>query len=58
MSATAGPRRIARLAVEIEMPAGVLPEHRPRLEEFGRGCPVARSLAPELEAPMSFRWAD
>ncbi|MBK7860292.1 MAG: OsmC family protein [Archangiaceae bacterium] len=53
----AGPRRIARLSLHIEMPEGVLPQHRARLEEIARGCPVARSLHPELQVPMSFSYA-
>lgn len=55
---TPPPRRIGELVLEIDMPAGLTPEHRARLEEVARGCPVARSLHPELKLPMSFRYPD
>lgn len=41
---TPPPRRIGALIVEVQMPPGLSPEHRARLEEAGRGCPIARSL--------------
>ena len=33
---------------------GTKPAERPRLEEIARGCPVARSLHPEVQLPMTF----
>jgi putative redox protein len=48
------PRRIGSLAVVITMPAGTKVEERARFEEIARGCPVARSLHPELQLPMTF----
>jgi uncharacterized OsmC-like protein len=53
---TSAPRRIEKLQLHIDMPPGVLPQHRARLEEIARGCPVARSLHPDLQAPMSFSY--
>jgi uncharacterized OsmC-like protein len=53
-----GPRRIAELEVEIEMPAGLSAAQRARLEEIARGCPVALSLGPGVKAPMSFRYPE
>jgi putative redox protein len=52
---TSGPRRIAELTLHLEVP-GTSPEHRARLEEIARGCPVARSLSPELHLPMRFTY--
>jgi putative redox protein len=52
------PRRIAELVVEIRMPKGLSPEHRGRLEQVGRGCPVARSLHPDLALNPSFVYPD
>ncbi len=49
-----GPRRIAELTLHIDMPPGTRPEHRARLEEIARTCPVARSLHPDLKLPMTF----
>lgn len=48
------PRRIARLPVEIHMPKGISEENRRKLEEIARGCPVHRSLHPDVAAELSF----
>jgi len=50
------PRRIAELSLDIEMPKEVRPEHRARLEEIAKGCPVARSLSADLRVPMRFTY--
>jgi uncharacterized OsmC-like protein len=50
------PRRIAELTLEVQMPKEVKPEHRARLEEIARGCPVAKSLSAELRMPMKFTY--
>jgi uncharacterized OsmC-like protein len=52
------PRRIGELTVEIRMPVGVPHTQRARLEEIARGCPVARSLHPDVKVPMTFVWPD
>jgi putative redox protein len=54
----ASPRRIARLTLEVRMPAGVPAPDRARLEEIGRTCPVARSLNADVELPMTFVYPD
>ena len=51
-------RRIGRLVVEIEMPAGIPEEGRVILERSAHTCPVDRSLRPELEVDLRFDWAD
>ena len=51
------PRRIARLEVAIEVP---LPEDHPqraRLEAAAHGCPVRRSLHPDVEVVETFVWS-
>ncbi len=53
---TSAPRRIGELVVVVEMPREVRPEHRARLEEVARTCPVARSLHPDVKLPMEFRY--
>lgn len=51
-----GPRRIAELVLAFDMPREAKPEHRARLEEIARTCPVARSLHPDLKVPIEFRY--
>lgn len=53
---TPPPRRIGELVLVVEMPREVRPEHRARLEEIARSCPVARSLHPDVKVPMEFRY--
>jgi len=53
---TPAPRRIGELVVVIEMPREVKPEHRARLEEVAHGCPVVRSLHPDVKVPIEFRY--
>ena len=52
---TQAPRRIGELVVVIDMPREVRPEHRARLEEIAHGCPVVRSLHPDVKVPSEFR---
>ena len=53
---TPPPRKIAQLVLELEMPSGLSPDQRHTLEETARGCPVARSLHPDVQLPMTFRY--
>lgn len=55
---TPPPRRIGELVLEIDMPAGLSAAHRARMEEVAHGCPVARSLHPDVKLPLSFRYPD
>jgi uncharacterized OsmC-like protein len=55
MSAEA-PRRIARLASEIHIPLAESCPQRQLLEAAALGCPVHRSLHPEVEKPVKFFW--
>jgi putative redox protein len=50
------PRRIAELVLAIDMPREVGTEHRAALEEAALGCPVARSLHPDVKLPIEFRY--
>lgn len=49
-------RRVGRVVVELEMPAGLSGEARTRLEETARGCPVAASIHPETEIDLAIHW--
>jgi putative redox protein len=50
-------RRIGRLAVRIDMPAGLPAESRAVLERAALSCPVHRSLHPDVKVELDFRWA-
>ena len=52
------PRRINRVPVRIEMPAGLDATQRRKLEFTARTCPVFRSLAEEIEKEMEFVYPD
>ena len=49
------PRKIARLASEIWMPAGLA--RNPALEQAALTCPVHQSLHPDVEKPVNFHWS-
>jgi putative redox protein len=51
------PRRIARLPVTIQMPAGLPEKHREALEQAARHCPVHQSLRADIDAPLTFCYA-
>lgn len=53
----ADPRRIRRLPVTIAVPGRFTPEQRALLEAAARGCPVHRSLHPDVDAPIVFEWS-
>lgn len=51
-------RRIGRLPVRIEMPAGLPKDARVVLERTAHTCPVHQSLHPEIEKPVTFVYPD
>ena len=51
------PRRIARLPVEIRIPAHLSEEDRNRLISAADLCPVKQSLNPDIEIPITWHWA-
>jgi putative redox protein len=52
------PRRIAKLPVEVHMPAGLSPDQKKKLENAGHTCPVHKSLLAEIEAEIRFVYPD
>ncbi|MDE2292023.1 MAG: OsmC family protein [Elusimicrobia bacterium] len=50
-------RRIGSLPVKVTMPRSLAPDHRARLENAARTCPVHRSLHPDVRAEISFEYA-
>ncbi|MBY0308833.1 MAG: OsmC family protein, partial [Phycisphaerales bacterium] len=57
MTAPPAQRRIARLPVTVTLPASVPLEMRPRVEAAGNTCPVHASLHPDVESPITYRYA-
>lgn len=51
------PRRIAKLVVVIDMPAGIPEETKQKLEHAAHTCPVHKSLHLDVDMPIKFRWA-
>ena len=52
------PRRIAKIAVRLEMPAGLGDKERSKLERAALTCPVHASLAPWIDRPVEFVYPD
>jgi len=52
------PRRIERVPIRMEMPAGLDREQRRRLEDAARGCPVCHSLDSGVEKTVDFVYPD
>ncbi len=51
------PRRIVRLDVVFELPAGIDPGDRAKLQAAAEGCPVQASLRADLEVSTEYRWS-
>lgn len=52
------PRRIVRIVIKIDFPAGIAPDYRQKLEHTARTCPVARSLHPDVMLDVMFSYPD
>ena len=52
------PRRIARLGITIQMPAGLVSDQRAALERAALTCPVHKSMHPDIEIPVQFNYPD
>ncbi|MEZ6037590.1 MAG: OsmC family protein [Planctomycetota bacterium] len=51
------PRRIGRLPVELSVPGTFADDHKKILERAAHGCPVHKSLHPDIDAPITITWA-
>jgi putative redox protein len=51
-------RRVGRLPVRIEMPAGLPAQARPVLEKAALTCPVHLSVNPGIDRPVTFVYPD
>lgn len=52
----ADPRRISKVEVILNFPAGIDDKSRKILENTGRTCPVMQSLHPDIEKVIVFNW--
>lgn len=52
----AGPRRISKIEVKLELPSSVSEKHRKILEHTAKTCPVHYSLHPDIEKIIDFNW--
>jgi uncharacterized OsmC-like protein len=52
------PRRIGRIPIRLEMPAGLDAKQRRKLEFTARACPVHRSLVEEIDKHIEFVYPD
>lgn len=55
---TDAPRRIIRIRTEVWIPLPRSQDPDGVLERVALGCPVYRSLHPDLDKPIVFHWAD
>jgi len=53
---SASPRRIRRLSVNLEIPHEFDDQIRAKLERAALACPVHKSLHPDMELPVTFKW--
>ncbi|AFL79574.1 putative redox protein, regulator of disulfide bond formation [Aequorivita sublithincola DSM 14238] len=52
----ADPRRISKIEIVLNFPAGIDDKSRKILENTGRTCPVLFSLHPDIEKVITFNW--
>lgn len=52
----ADPRRISKIEIILNFPAGIDDKSRKILENTGRTCPVFYSLHPDIERVIEFNW--
>jgi putative redox protein len=55
---TEGPRRIVRIVLRMDFPAGIPRPYRPKLETTARTCPVAKTLHPDVQVDETFSYPD
>jgi putative redox protein len=54
---SAHPRRIARLAVSFDVPVKLDEQQQQMLHNAAMTCPVHKSMHPDVQMPVEFRWA-
>jgi uncharacterized OsmC-like protein len=53
---TTGPRRIAKLTVQLHLPKAIDASYRSTLENIANTCPVKMSLSKKMEIPVQFHY--
>ena len=51
-------RRIGKISVTFSMAKGIEAKHRAALERAALNCPVHKSLHPDIETPIQFKYPD
>ncbi|MCC6758239.1 MAG: OsmC family protein [Candidatus Omnitrophica bacterium] len=51
-------RRVGKITVDLQMPAGITAPQRETLERVAHTCPVHRSLSPDVEVVLSINYPD
>jgi putative redox protein len=51
-------RRIGKITVNVQMPAGIAALQREMLEKIAHTCPVHQSLHPDVQMPIVFQYPD
>ncbi len=52
------PRRISKIKVVLQFPAGISKKEQVILERTANSCPVHYSLHPDIEKDVSFNWGE
>lgn len=50
------PRRIGSMPLEVHLPKALVEHQRQKLERAGLGCPVAKSMHPEVDVTITFHF--
>jgi uncharacterized OsmC-like protein len=50
------PRRVAKIEVDVSLPANGDEKERLILEKTGNNCPVAKSVHPDIELVLNYKW--
>ena len=50
------PRRVAKIEVEVSLPASADEKERLILEKTGNNCPVAKSVHPDIDLVLNYKW--
>jgi uncharacterized OsmC-like protein len=50
------PRRVAKIEVEVSLPANGDEKERLILEKTGNNCPVAKSVHPDIDLVLNYKW--